>query len=91
MKISTRCSEPPQQVRQINEVLCNQISHFAFSLPSSVNAQQSCIEQFLALLFPHPFPDDDLHGTIFVLKRHKNDSLGRFRLLAKRHDTAGPH
>jgi len=80
--------EFPQQVRQVDKALGDQVADVVRALPLAIHTQQRSAHHFLALGFNETGPDDDVDVAGFVFERQEHGPLRRLRPLPHRDDAA---
>lgn len=63
--------------RKVDELVCNEMDHFALTLNLAANAEHRGGEQHAAILLENLDPDDDIGRAGLVFHRQEHHALGR--------------
>jgi hypothetical protein len=91
VKIARAREQLAEQHGAVDEPMRDEVRDALLLLQLAVHLEQTRFEQRVALLAPHPFPDDDVDLAALVLEREKGDATRGRRPLAQEHDAGGTH
>ena len=90
MKIPRPRIESPQQVRQIPQMMGDQMADTILDLPLPVNGQQLAFQQDAVLYFSDLAPDNHIDHAVLVFDGHERHTARCLRPLTHGHHAGDP-